>query len=70
MSDGSESEDEDYEAYVEAAHVHERRYPLHDCCEFEDVDALKVRKDTAYSILNRHGGQLLRTAMAQYRIRF
>jgi hypothetical protein len=21
----------------------EKRYPLHDCCEFEDIEALKVR---------------------------
>jgi len=46
MSD-SESDDDDYEVYGESHHsIRDRRYPLHDCCEFEDVDALRVSSAT------------------------
>lgn len=41
MSDGS-SDDEDYDAFHDTQHVEEKRYPLHDCCEFEDLKALRV----------------------------
>lgn len=40
-----DSDDEDYDAYAAPHNMMERRYPLHDCVEFEDVEALKVRKD-------------------------
>jgi hypothetical protein len=39
MSDG-ESDDDDYDHGAD--HEVERRYPVHDCCEFDDIDALKV----------------------------
>jgi hypothetical protein len=46
MSD-EESSDEDYDFHANDNDVHgedvEARYPIHDCCEFEDVDTLKVR---------------------------
>jgi hypothetical protein len=39
-SDSSE-EGEDY-AYGEKQVVESQRYPIHDCCEFEDAEALRV----------------------------
>jgi hypothetical protein len=46
MSD-EESSDEDYDFHANANDLHgedvEARYPIHDCCDFEDVEALKVR---------------------------
>ena len=46
MSD-EESSDEDYDFHATANDLHgedvEARYPIHDCCEFEDVEGLKVR---------------------------
>ena len=38
-----DSDDDDYDAFVESHHIQERRFPVHDCCEFEDIDALRVR---------------------------
>jgi hypothetical protein len=46
MSD-EESSDEDYDYHATTNEIHgedcEARYPVHDCCEFDDVDALKVK---------------------------
>lgn len=42
MSSDTTSDDEDYDAYVETSHEVEKRFPLHDCVEFDDIDALKV----------------------------
>ena len=45
MSDDS-SDEEDY-AYDDVhQRIIEKRFPLHDCCEFEDVEALRVRLET------------------------
>lgn len=41
MSD-EESSDDDYDFGAE--HVSDKRFPVHDCCEFGDVEALKVRR--------------------------
>jgi len=38
-SDGSD--DEDYQSYSAYGHSVEKRYPIHDACEFDDIDALK-----------------------------
>ena len=46
MSNDENSED-DYD--FSAEHDLEKRYPLHDCCEFEDVEALRVRKSAEES---------------------
>ena len=41
-SDGSDDA-HDY-AYGESSHIIDsRRYPVHDCCEFDDADDLRVR---------------------------
>jgi hypothetical protein len=37
-----ESSDDDFDFDAEQGMA--KRYPVHDCCEFEDADALKVRK--------------------------
>jgi hypothetical protein len=37
----SSGEGEDY-AYGEQQVVESQRYPIHDCCEFEDAEALRV----------------------------
>jgi len=37
-----ESSDEDFDFGAEQGM--EKRYPVHDCCEFEDAEALKVRQ--------------------------
>ena len=39
------SEDEDYDAYMDTHHDHldAKRFPIHDACEFESLEALKVR---------------------------
>ena len=46
MSD-EESSDEEYDFHATGNDLHgedvEAQYPIHDCCEFEDVEALKVR---------------------------
>lgn len=42
MSSDEGSDDEDY-AYSIPSHSMERRYPVHDACEFDDLDVLKVR---------------------------
>jgi hypothetical protein len=40
------SDDEDYDAYMETHDPHDhpdvKRYPIHDACEFDTVQALKV----------------------------
>jgi hypothetical protein len=41
MSSDSSDDDEDY-AHGESIPVHEKRYPIHDCCEFEDAETLRV----------------------------
>jgi hypothetical protein len=44
MSDASGSSDDgDGYAYGESQMAESRRYPVHDCCEFDDADALSVR---------------------------
>ena len=37
-----ESSDEDFDFGAEQGMA--KRYPVHDCCEFEDAEALKVRQ--------------------------
>eukprot|EP00522_Entomoneis_paludosa_P010281 CAMPEP_0172442002 /NCGR_PEP_ID=MMETSP1065-20121228/2480_1 /TAXON_ID=265537 /ORGANISM="Amphiprora paludosa, Strain CCMP125" /LENGTH=1034 /DNA_ID=CAMNT_0013191647 /DNA_START=121 /DNA_END=3225 /DNA_ORIENTATION=+ len=39
-SDGSD-DDEDYHAYSARSHSMEKRYPIHDACEFDDIEVLK-----------------------------
>jgi hypothetical protein len=41
MSSSGSSENGDYVSRDDEES--EKRYPLHDCCEFEDIQALKVR---------------------------
>ena len=41
MSDGS-SDEEDYDAFEDVADAIEKKYPLHDCVEFEDIETLRV----------------------------
>lgn len=43
MSDdpGTSEDDGDY-AYGESHLVDSKRYPVHDCCELDDIDALRV----------------------------
>ena len=50
MSDDSGSSDdgEDY-AYGESYVPESKRYPVHDCCEFEDVEALRVSKHAMFA---------------------
>jgi hypothetical protein len=47
MSDESSSHEEEYDPYADPNRLSEKRYPLHDCCEFEDVEALRVRLEMA-----------------------
>ena len=53
MSD-AESSDEDYDFHttgnVLQGEDDEARYPIHDYCEFEDVEALKVRSCIALQV--------------------
>ena len=48
----ADNSDEDYD-FDDGDHHHhisiEKKYPLHDCCEFDDVDTLRVRSKIAYS---------------------
>ena len=39
----SSDEDEEY-AYGDSNAADSKRYPVHDCCEFEDAEALRVSK--------------------------
>jgi hypothetical protein len=41
MSD-EESSDDDYD--YDESNAGRKRFPIHDCCEFGDVEALKVRR--------------------------
>ena len=61
MSD-EESSDEDYDFHATGNDLQgedvEARFPIHDCCEFEDVEALKVRSCIAGAdpeYCNHHG---------------
>jgi hypothetical protein len=38
---GSSSDDDDFQ--FGANQMGQKRFPVHDCCEFEDADSLKVR---------------------------
>ena len=53
MSD-AESSDEDYDFHTTGNDLQgeddEARYPIHDYCEFEDVEALKVRSCIALQV--------------------
>lgn len=40
----SDSSDDDDYAYGDAAPLLETRYPIHDACEFEDAETLRVRR--------------------------
>lgn len=43
MSDATGSSDDGEDYHYGEAHVSEsRRYPVHDCCEFDDAEALRV----------------------------
>ena len=52
MSAAAESSSDDDDFQFESAHVGSKRYPVHDCCEFEDAESLKVR-ETATPIRQR-----------------
>jgi hypothetical protein len=41
MSSDTSDDDEDY-AHGEPMPGNEKRYPIHDCCEFEDAETLRV----------------------------
>jgi len=42
MASSSSSDDEDYDAFGEMAYQEVRKYPIHDACEFDDVETLRV----------------------------
>lgn len=44
-SDGSD-DDEDYNVYMEGHHtaIDAKRFPVHDACEYDTLEALKVRR--------------------------
>ena len=44
MLDEESSSDDDDDFDFDAEQGTAKRYPVHDCCEFEDAEALKVRK--------------------------
>jgi hypothetical protein len=41
--DGGSDDDEDYDDEYNADNDGEKRFPIHDACEFGDIDALRVR---------------------------
>jgi len=45
--DGSSDEDGDDYAMHQQEFEQRSRYPLHDCCEFEDADTLRVSSTNA-----------------------
>ncbi len=47
--DESSSYDEDYNF---ESNIGSRRYPIHDCCEFEDADSLRV--SAVYCLTDDH----------------
>ena len=50
MSTSEGSDDEEYQTYPGLSHSSlERRYPIHDACEFDDIEALKVRDSTSHA---------------------
>jgi hypothetical protein len=59
MSDGS-SDEEDYDAFEDVADAIERKYPLHDCVEFEDVETLRVSAKGAGQRSAPHAADALR----------
>jgi len=45
MSSSEESDhDDSYHAFRESEQLLENEFPLHDCCEFEDIEALRVSR--------------------------
>ena len=38
----SSSDDDDDYAYGDSNAIESKRFPVHDCCEFEDAEALRV----------------------------
>ena len=42
MASGSSDDDEDYDAFGETVYQEVRKYPIHDACEFDDVETLRV----------------------------
>ena len=52
------SDDEDYDAYMEAHHGHldAKRFPIHDACEFDSLEALKVRSSVGDFFTSVCGG--------------
>ena len=44
MSAPGESSSDDDDFQFESSHVGSKRYPVHDCCEFEDAESLRVRR--------------------------
>ena len=44
-----ESSDDDFDFDAEQGMA--KRYPVHDCCEYEDADALKVRKQLTVKLV-------------------
>jgi len=49
--DGSSDEDGDDYAMHQQEFEQRSRYPLHDCCEFEDADTLRVSSTNAAPLL-------------------
>ena len=49
--DGSSDEDGDDYAMHQQEFEQRSRYPLHDCCEFEDADTLRVSSTNAARLL-------------------
>jgi hypothetical protein len=52
VDDGSSSDDDD-DFNFESSHVGSKRYPVHDCCENEDAESLKVSRGDCRSLWAR-----------------
>jgi hypothetical protein len=48
MSANEDSSSDDDDFNFESSNVVSKRYPVHDCCEYEDVESLRVSCNVTY----------------------
>jgi hypothetical protein len=49
--DSSSDDDDDFN--FESSNIASKRYPVHDCCEYEDAESLRVSRDLPFSTIMR-----------------
>ena len=57
-ANASSSSDDDDDFQFESSHVGSKRYPVHDCCDNEDADSLRVSGDDRCGPLGQDFGKI------------